>query len=66
MNNYLVLPDGRMDTKSAAMYLGFSEQTLRNWKVKGHGPKYLKAGGKVFYFQRELDRWLTGQIDYVN
>ncbi len=66
MHSYHILPDGRMNTKSAAIYLGFSEQTLRNWKVKGHGPKNLKAGGKVFYYQKELDRWLTGQLDHVN
>ena len=52
-----VLPDGRMDTKNAAIYTGFSEKTLAMKRCEGRGPKYIKLG-KIFYFQKELDEWI--------
>ena len=52
-----ILPDGRMDRKNAALYLGLSVKTLAMHAVKGTGPKFIKRG-RVFYFQSELDGWL--------
>lgn len=53
------LPDGRMDTKNAALYLGLSDKTLAMKRCDGTGPKYVKCGGKVFYFKSELDDWIA-------
>ena len=53
-----VLPDGRMDRKNAARYLGLSEKTLAMYAVKGTGPKFVKRG-LVFYFRKDLDCWLA-------
>lgn len=52
-------PDGRMDSKNAALYLGKSKKTLDMWRCKGEGPKWIKRG-RVFYYLTDLDAWLTG------
>ena len=59
----LVLPDGRMDTKSASGYLGLSEKTLAMMRCHGTGPRFIKRG-RVFYYQEDLDAWL-GQAKRV-
>ena len=53
-----LLPDGRMDTRNAALYLGLSEKTLAMWRCQGTGPAYIKPG-RVFYYKEDLDRWLN-------
>jgi hypothetical protein len=52
-----VYPDGRLDSKNAARYLGLSEKTLAMMRWKGTGPEYIKKG-KIFYFRSALDLWL--------
>lgn len=53
-----VLPDGRMDTKTAAAYLGYSPKTLANWRPLGMGPRFVKLG-RIFYFRADLDEWIA-------
>jgi excisionase family DNA binding protein len=52
-------PD-RMTTAEAAEYLGFEESTLVDWRYDGKAnrPPYTKLGGKVFYRQSALDKWI--------
>jgi len=50
-------PDGRMDSKNAASYLGKSPKTLAMMRSKGTGPRYIKRG-RIFYFKEELDVWI--------
>ena len=52
-----VYPDGRMDRKNAARYVGLSVKTLAMHASRGTGPKYVKIG-RVFYFRYELDAWI--------
>lgn len=59
----VVLPDGRMDTHSAAGYVGVSEKTLAMWRCQGVGPRFIKRG-RVFYYKDDLDIWL-GQAKRV-
>ena len=54
----LVLPDGRMDRKNAAAYLGNAAKTLAQWASRGEGPKFVKRG-RVWYFKEDLDSWLS-------
>ena len=65
----LVLPDGRLDAKNAAAYLGLSPATLAMHRSQGRGPAFVKRG-RVCYFQDDLDEWLragkvtsTAQVD---
>jgi len=53
----IVLPDGRMDTRNASIYIGLSEKTMAMMRCEGKGPEYVKLG-KVFYFQEILDKWI--------
>jgi hypothetical protein len=52
-----VLPDGRMNTKNAARYLGLKEKTLAMMRSAGQGPAFIKRG-RVFYFRDDLDAWI--------
>ena len=54
----LVLPDGRMDRRNAAAYLGNAAKTLAQWAYRGEGPKFVKRG-RVWYFKEDLDAWLS-------
>lgn len=54
----LIFPDGRLDSKNAATYLGLSEKTLAMMRCKGTGPKYVKRG-RIFYFLEDLDSWVN-------
>lgn len=48
-----VYPDGRVDTRNAALYLGLSEKTLAMMRCNGTGPKFIKMG-RVYYFIEDL------------
>ena len=53
----VILPDGRMDAKNAAAYLGLSVKTLAMQRCAGTGPTFVKRG-RIFYFQQDMDEWL--------
>ena len=53
----MMYPDGRLDVKNAAVYVGLSEKTLAMMRCDGTGPKYTKRG-RVFYYVEDLDAWL--------
>ncbi len=48
-----------LDTKQAAAYVGLSVKTLEKLRVTGRGPRYAKAGRRVIYDRRDLDRWVA-------
>ena len=56
----VVLPDGRLDTTNAALFLGLSQKTLAIMRSNGTGPKFVKRG-RVFYFLDDLQAWLDEQ-----
>ena len=51
-------PDGRMDAKNAALYLGLEEKTLAMKRSDGTGPHFIKRG-RIFYFKEDLDAWIN-------
>jgi hypothetical protein len=53
-----MFPDGRLDAKNAALYLGLKEKTLAMMRSFGKGPKFIKRG-RIFYFKEDLDHWLN-------
>ena len=57
-----VLPDGRMDRKSAAAYLGREPKTLAEWKLHGTGPRCVKVHGRCFYYRADLDAFIGGEV----
>ena len=48
-----------LNTREAAAYLGLSPSTLARMRVTGEGPRYSKAGRRVIYDPRDLDRWVA-------
>lgn len=50
----------RLSTVKAAKVLGVTSQTLKNWRREGKGPAYYQMGGCVFYYQTDLDEYLSG------
>jgi hypothetical protein len=43
---------------TAASFIGFSVKTLRNWRVSGGGPKFVKPSRRAIrYRRRELIAW---------
>lgn len=57
-------PATRLRIAEAAEYLGFSTSTLDNWRSLGKGPRYYKAGSRIFYIKSELDAWIhEGAVD---
>jgi hypothetical protein len=53
----LMLPDGRMDRRNAATYLGCAPKTLAQKASLGTGPKFVKRG-RVWYYKSDLDEWM--------
>ncbi len=51
-------PRGAWKEEQAADYLGMRVGTLRNWRFKCVGPRYLKCGRSVRYRQEDLDAFL--------
>ena len=54
-----LFPDGRLTTAGAAAYLGLAQKTLDMWRVQGIGPQFIKLGSRVFYFQHDLDTFIS-------
>jgi hypothetical protein len=54
-------PGGRMDAGNAARYLGRAPKTLAMWRMQGKGPRWFKMGGRVVYFQDDLDACVRGE-----
>jgi hypothetical protein len=54
-----VLPDGRLDRKNAALYLGRSPKTLAQWALQGKGPRSHDIGGRAFYYLQDCDEFIT-------
>jgi predicted site-specific integrase-resolvase len=54
-----------VNSREAALILGISEQTLRHWRQRGFGPRYVKYGkarnAPVRYRLVEIERWMSLQ-----
>lgn len=50
-----------LDTKELAEYLGVAISTLRQYRLDGKGPAYIKIGHLVRYRKSDVEEWLTSQ-----
>lgn len=46
--------------EQASEYLSIPIGTLANWRYRGEGPRYVKAGRLIRYRAVDLDSWLSG------
>lgn len=59
-----VLPpsdDVLVPTQAAAERLGIAAGTLRNWRMNGQGPAYVRLQRDIRYSRNELDRWIAAR-----
>ncbi len=50
-----------MTTTQAAEYLCSNTSTLADWRMKGVGPRWARAGRRVLYRRQWLDNWLDSR-----
>ncbi len=48
-----------MTPKEAAIYTGWSVETLAKWRRQGKGPSYSKQHKRIYYFKDRLDSYLA-------
>ena len=53
-----VLPDGRVNRRDSAAYIGISPKTMAMWLTQGKGPASFLVGGRRFSYIEELDRYI--------
>jgi len=55
-------PEALVDPQAAALFLGgLSVLTLADWRCRGMGPRFCKAGRLVRYRLSDLQVWLEGR-----
>jgi predicted DNA-binding transcriptional regulator AlpA len=54
---------GLLNEKEAAAVLGLEPATLRNWRVKGQGPRYVQLSRRaVRYSRTDIDEWVASRV----
>ena len=54
-----------IDSRQAAELLGIKSQTLRTWRTKGIGPRYVRFGGplgRVAYRIQDIEGWIAARL----
>ncbi len=58
-------PPSNLSSKQAATLIGVRPQTLRVWRVKGKGPRYVRLGinpkSRVVYRVQEVNSWMENR-----
>ncbi len=49
------------DPSQVAAYLGVPELTLKEWRYKGKGPRFVKVGKHVRYRWPDIEDWIRQQ-----
>lgn len=58
-NDVEITPDGRLNRKAAASYLGMSPRTLADRHRKGLEPRSVKVGSRRFYYLCDLEAFIA-------
>lgn len=56
-----VSPRDDVNEAAAAWFLDLKPKTLKNWRSRGEGPRYVKLGAGAFYPLEALLDYLRGQ-----
>ena len=54
-------PSDLLPLREVAQRLGVREGTLRQWRLRGQGPKSEKVGVAVAYRRRVIEKWEDAQ-----
>lgn len=60
-----VTRDRRLCSKEASKYIGISHWTLSRHRHEKGWPSFVKIGGKIFYYVKDLDDWLNNREKIV-
>ena len=52
----------RLTEEEAAAYIGVSPATLRSWRCRERGPRFIKVGRRVGYLRKDLDAYLSAHV----
>ncbi len=53
------MTDRLRDPIWTAERLGLKPDTLRDWRLKGRGPTYIKVGHRIRYRDSDVERWIS-------
>jgi len=51
-------PDALLNEAQASDFLNLSIRTLQAWRVKGAGPRFVRAGRAIRYRRSDLVAWI--------
>ncbi len=52
-----------VDEQEAARMLGYTVRTLRNWRFKGRGPRFVRVNARsIRYRIQDLEAWIEFRI----
>ncbi|OBF56718.1 hypothetical protein A5756_10515 [Mycobacterium sp. 852002-53434_SCH5985345] len=52
-------PSASVESAVAAPMIGVEPQTLKLWRRKGIGPRYVKFGNRIRYRVSDIEAWLA-------
>jgi excisionase family DNA binding protein len=61
VSHELAVTSGLLCTKEAARLLGVHHNTLCKWRIRGIGPRFIKAGTTVRYRRSDIEAWLQSR-----
>ncbi len=50
-----------LSTKELAEYIGVTQTTLRQYRIDGCGPAYIKFGNRVRYRISDVENWICAK-----
>jgi predicted DNA-binding transcriptional regulator AlpA len=53
--------DKALSTPAAAARVLCSPATLNKYRLTGAGPRFFRIGRKIFYWQSDLDKWISSR-----
>lgn len=60
----LLTPGDLLDETEVAALLALKVATLRNWRAKDEGPRYVKLGKRAVRYRRaDLEKFVSGRVD---
>ena len=60
-SHQLAVTGALLCTKEAARLLGVHHNTLCKWRIRGVGPRFIKAGNTVRYRRSDIEVWLQSR-----
>ena len=57
--------EGLLHRSEFCSRLGIVAHTARNWELRGYGPRARRIGGRIYYSEAEVDRFIQDLRDGV-